>query len=137
MLQHNPALRAKIDQLWNKFWTGGITNPLSVIEQITYLLFMKRIDALDARRQADAQWSGQSYRSHFSGHWIPPEERHLPPAQQRPISKQSLRWSEFKPILSRLPLPQRPQRRRRLALCPAHAQRRLHHPQALPPRRSG
>jgi len=96
MLQHNPALRAKIDQLWDKFWTGGITNPLSVIEQITYLLFMKRIDELDAKRQADAAWSGQAYRSHFSGHWIPPEERHLPPAQQRPIPKQSLRWSEFK-----------------------------------------
>jgi len=96
MLQNNPALRAKIDQLWDKFWSGGIANPLTAIEQITYLLFMKRLDELDAKRQADAQWSGQPYRSRFSGQWIPPEERHLPAAQQRAISRQSLRWSEFK-----------------------------------------
>ena len=36
-------LRNKIDRIWEYFWTGGITNPLSVIEQITYLLFMNVI----------------------------------------------------------------------------------------------
>lgn len=36
MLQNNPTLKAKIDQLWNKFWAGGISNPLTAIEQITY-----------------------------------------------------------------------------------------------------
>ncbi len=36
MLQNNPALKSKIDQLWNKFWAGGIANPLTAIEQITY-----------------------------------------------------------------------------------------------------
>ncbi len=41
MLQNNPELKSKIDQLWNKFWSGGISNPLTAIEQITYLLFMK------------------------------------------------------------------------------------------------
>ncbi len=47
MLQNNPVLKSKIDQLWNKFWSGGISNPLTAIEQITYLLFMKRLDDLD------------------------------------------------------------------------------------------
>jgi type I restriction enzyme M protein len=39
-------LRNKIDKLWDTFWTGGISNPLEVIEQITYLLFIRRLDDL-------------------------------------------------------------------------------------------
>lgn len=39
-------LRSKIDQIWNAFWSGGISNPLEVIEQITYLLFLRRLDDL-------------------------------------------------------------------------------------------
>jgi type I restriction enzyme M protein len=46
MLQNSPELKSKIEQLWNKFWSGGISNPLTAIEQITYLLFMKRLDEL-------------------------------------------------------------------------------------------
>ncbi|CUI84388.1 type I restriction-modification system subunit M [Achromobacter xylosoxidans] len=96
MLQNNPELKSKIDQLWNKFWSGGISNPLTAIEQITYLLFMKRLDELDQKRQADAEWTGEKYTSKFEGTWIPPEERNWPVAEQRPIDKRSLRWSEFK-----------------------------------------
>lgn len=97
MLQNNPELKSKIDQLWNKFWSGGISNPLTAIEQITYLLFMKRLDELDQKRQADARdgWS-DPYQSKFEGTWIPPEERNWPVAEQRPIDKRTLRWSEFK-----------------------------------------
>lgn len=96
MLQNNPELKSKIDQLWNKFWSGGISNPLTAIEQITYLLFMKRLDELDQKRQADAEWTGEKYTSKFEGTWIPPEERNWPVAEQRPIDKRALRWSEFK-----------------------------------------
>ncbi|AGA85665.1 MULTISPECIES: type I restriction-modification system subunit M [Pseudomonadaceae] len=96
MLQNNPELKSKIDQLWNKFWSGGISNPLTAIEQITYLLFMKRLDELDQKRQADAEWTGENYISKFTGTWIPPEERNWPASEQRPIEKRSLRWSEFK-----------------------------------------
>jgi type I restriction enzyme M protein len=39
-------LRSKIDQIWNAFWTGGISNPLEVIEQLAYLLFLRRLDDL-------------------------------------------------------------------------------------------
>lgn len=96
MLQNNPELKNKIDQLWNKFWSGGISNPLTAIEQITYLLFMKRLDELDQKRQADAEWTGEKYTSKFAGTWVPPEERNWPVAEQRPIDKRTLRWSEFK-----------------------------------------
>ena len=96
MLQNNPELKSKIDQLWNKFWSGGISNPLTAIEQITYLLFMKRVDELDLKRQSDAEFTGEKYTSKFDGEWIPPEERNRPQTEQRPIDKRSLRWSEFK-----------------------------------------
>ena len=96
MLQNNPELKSKIDLLWNKFWSGGISNPLTAIEQITYLLFMKRLDELDQKRQADAEWTNEEYTSRFEGTWIPPEERNWPVTEQRPIDKRTLRWNEFK-----------------------------------------
>jgi type I restriction enzyme M protein len=40
------AIKSQIDQIWNAFWSGGISNPLEIIEQITYLLFMRRLDDL-------------------------------------------------------------------------------------------
>ena len=39
-------IRSQIDGIWNDFWSGGVSNPLSVIEQITYLLFIKQLDEL-------------------------------------------------------------------------------------------
>lgn len=111
MLQNNPELKSKIDQLWNKFWSGGISNPLTAIEQITYLLFMKRLDELDKNRQADAEWTGEKYTSKFEGIWVPPEYRtklsgresalelidiRTQDERKYGIDKRMLRWSEFK-----------------------------------------
>lgn len=96
MLQNNPELKSKIDQLWNKFWSGGISNPLTAIEQITYLLFMKRLDELDQKRQVDAEWTGEKYTSKFVGSWIPPEYRNQQEPEKFAIDKRTLRWSEFK-----------------------------------------
>ena len=110
MLQNNPELKSKIDQLWNKFWSGGISNPLTAIEQITYLLFMKRLDELDLKKQADAEWTGEKYTSKFEGTWIPPEyraklregdsqnetDKKLADGKMYEIDKRTLRWSEFK-----------------------------------------
>jgi type I restriction enzyme M protein len=96
MLQNNPELKSKIDQLWNKFWSGGISNPLTAIEQITYLLFMKRLDELDQKRQADVEWTGENYTSKFDGQWIPPEYRSQKEPEKFGIDKRTLRWSEFK-----------------------------------------
>jgi type I restriction enzyme M protein len=110
MLQNNPELKSKIDQLWNKFWSGGISNPLTAIEQITYLLFMKRLDELDIKRQSDAEFIGEKYTSKFEGKWISPEyrarrdesdteaewKRKLEDEKKFAIDKRTLRWSEFK-----------------------------------------
>ena len=53
------AIQSKVDQLWDKFWSGGIANPLTAIEQISYLLFMRRLDSLDAKQASDAKWLGR------------------------------------------------------------------------------
>lgn len=100
MLQNNPELKRKIDQLWNKFWSGGISNPLTAIEQITYLLFMKRLDELDQKREADAEWTGGKYTPKFEGSWIPPEYRNQQEPEKFAINKRTLRWSEFKRMQS-------------------------------------
>jgi type I restriction enzyme M protein len=47
-------IRNQIDQIWNAFWSGGISNPLEVIEQITYLLFIKRLDELQTLEELKA-----------------------------------------------------------------------------------
>ncbi len=39
-------LKSETDRLWESFWTGGIANPITVIEQITYLIFMRQLDEL-------------------------------------------------------------------------------------------
>ncbi len=51
-------LKSKIDRIWDAFWSGGISNPLEVIEQITYLLFIRRLDDL----QTLAEKQGQPHR---------------------------------------------------------------------------
>lgn len=96
MLQNNPELKSKIDQLWNKFWSGGISNPLTAIEQITYLLFMKRLDELDLKRQSDADFTGETFVSRFEGQWIPPEFRNQKDPDQFAVDRNTLRWSSFK-----------------------------------------
>ena len=72
-------LRSKVDQIWNTFWSGGVSNPLSVIEQITYLLFAKRIDDIHTKLEAQANLLGE--------------------AIENPIfedGQDHLRWSRFK-----------------------------------------
>lgn len=44
-------LRNKVDRIWETFWTGGITNPLDVIEQFTYLLFIKQLDEVEINKE--------------------------------------------------------------------------------------
>ena len=48
------AIRSQIDRIWDAFWSGGISNPLEVIEQITYLLFLKRLDDLQTLEENKA-----------------------------------------------------------------------------------
>ena len=71
-------LRNKVDKIWETFWTGGITNPLEVIEQFTYLLFIKGLDDIETRKENEANFLGVFYEGIF------------------PTDKQHLRWSKFK-----------------------------------------
>ena len=59
------GLKSKIDKLWDLFWSGGIANPLTAIEQISYLLFMKKLDDQDIKKKKESKFVGKSYRSIF------------------------------------------------------------------------
>ena len=52
-------LRNQIDAIWNDFWSGGLANPLQVIEQITYLIFIKRLDEMQELEERKATTLGQ------------------------------------------------------------------------------
>jgi len=82
------TLRSKVDSLWDKFWSGGIANPLTAIEQISYLLFMRRLDAQDLKAKEDAEWLKRPYKSAFDGKYKHIDGKEYP--------KKSLRWSEFR-----------------------------------------
>jgi len=71
-------LRNRVDKIWETFWTGGITNPLTVIEQFTYLLFIKGLDEAETQREQEAALLGIEFERIF------------------PEDKQHLRWSKFK-----------------------------------------
>ena len=60
-------LKNKVDKLWEMFWTGGLTNPLDVIEQITYLMFIRDLDKTDDTRQKESVMLGSTYVSMFRG----------------------------------------------------------------------
>lgn len=79
-------LRNQIDRLWDAFWSGGISNPLEVIEQITYLLFLRRLDELQILEEQKARTLN-----------IPIERQIFPKgkdAKGRPYG--DFRWSKFK-----------------------------------------
>lgn len=71
--------RPKVDRIWDTMWSGGISNPLSVIEQLTYLLFIKRLDELQNLMEKKAARSGKPIEKPIFGK----DQEHL-------------RWSRFK-----------------------------------------
>ncbi len=89
MLQNNAQLKSLIEKLWQNFWEGGIANPLTAIEQITYLIFMKRLDDLETKRERDAEFTGEKYVSRFKG-------KFTIPGSDQTVDKHELRWSVFK-----------------------------------------
>ena len=56
-------LKSKINKLWDKFWSGGISNPLQAIEQISYLIFMKRLEDKDIQREQEANLKEEKFYS--------------------------------------------------------------------------
>ncbi len=61
----NPTLKSKIDSLWDKFWSGGIANPLTAIEQMSYLIFLKRLEDKDNERKKAAERRNVEFVSVF------------------------------------------------------------------------
>ncbi|MCG2749192.1 MAG: type I restriction-modification system subunit M [Desulfobulbaceae bacterium] len=80
-------LRNKIDKLWTEFWTGGIANPLTVIEQISFLMFARLLDIVETREEKKASRTGKPFRRIFQD------------------SQQDLRWSHFKNLSGENMLP--------------------------------
>lgn len=60
-------LKNKIDRVWDAFWSGGISNPLEVIEQITYLLFIRRLDELQLLKEREDEILGEGIKDPIFG----------------------------------------------------------------------
>ena len=71
-------VKNKVDKIWETFWTGGISNPLSVIEQFTYLIFIKSLDDKQLQWEAEAELLGTEPKRIFNE------------------DQENLRWHNFK-----------------------------------------
>lgn len=78
-------IKNKIDKIWTDIWAGGITNPLTVIEQLTYLMFIRSLDEKELEKEQFEAISGEKLKKIF-----PQDEE-----------GQSMRWSKFKTMDSR------------------------------------
>lgn len=79
-------LKNKVDGIWDVFWAGGLTNPLDVIEQITYLMFIHDLDETDTRRSKESAMLGLPFESIFAGEVE---------VGDRTIDGTQLKWSVF------------------------------------------
>jgi type I restriction enzyme M protein len=91
----NSEIKSKINLLWDRFWSGGIANPIIAIEQISYLLFMKRLDEMDMENQKKAKIAGQSFTSIFSGKFVPSGKS---ASKTMMVKASTMRWSFFKQL---------------------------------------
>ena len=83
-------IKNKIDKIWDVFWTGGVTNPISVVEQMTYLFFMKLLDDAQVKKEASAAVLGCEIEdpTFKSGDWHNPDT-------DRNVPSSDLRWRTF------------------------------------------
>ena len=72
-------IKSQVDKIWESFWTGGVSNPLTVIEQLTYLLFIKRLDDRETQAEKQANLLGEEIEERLFGE-----------------DQQELRWQNFK-----------------------------------------
>ena len=91
----NGQLKSDIDKLWDDFWSGGIANPLSVIEQISFLMFARLLDIRETREENKAKRTGKPFRRIFSEKPIQDEARRTQLADLVQ-TEQDLRWSNFR-----------------------------------------
>lgn len=88
----NLEIKSKIDRLWDSFWSGGISNPLTVVEQISYLLFIKKLDDIEIAKEKKAKRIRRPYTTVF--------EKYIQDMEQSEVTRlnlntDNLRWSEF------------------------------------------
>ena len=84
-------IKSRIDSIWDTFWTGGITNSITILEQMTYLFFMKMLDDAQKKKDAYASIMGipvqdQTFKP---GSWHNPDT-------DKDVPYDTLRWSVFK-----------------------------------------
>lgn len=87
-------IKSQIDAIWMSFWTGGISNPIDVLEQMTYLFFMKMLDDAQLKQEATAQAMGMSKfedpKAVFKkGNWLNPDTN-------KEVPYNDLRWNVFR-----------------------------------------
>ena len=84
-------IKNRIDSIWDTFWTGGITNSITILEQMTYLFFMKMLDDAQRTKEANANAMGVKVKepTFKDGNWHNPET-------DRDVPYDSLRWNTFK-----------------------------------------
>lgn len=84
-------IKNRIDSIWDVFWTGGITNSITILEQMTYLFFMKMLDDAQRTKEANANAFGVAVKdpTFKEGMWHNPET-------DKDVPYKSLRWSTFK-----------------------------------------
>ena len=89
-------LKNKIDSIWDTFFAAGITTPLTVVEQITYLLFIKLLDDNQIKKEASANIFGTTVKNAIfkDGNWHNPET-------EKDVPYKNLRWSVFKNLDTR------------------------------------
>ena len=73
-------VRNKVDKIWTDIWAAGITNPLTVIEQLTYLMFIRSLDEKELENESFENLTGES----------------MPRIFPQTEAGQNLRWSQFK-----------------------------------------
>lgn len=84
-------IKTKIDTIWDAFWTGGITTPITILEQMTYLFFMKMLDDSQLKKESTASLLGATIKDPIfrEGAWTNPETN-------KEVPYNSLRWHVFK-----------------------------------------
>ncbi len=84
-------IKTRIDQIWDTFWTGGITNSITILEQMTYLFFMKMLDDAQRTKEVNANAFGVAVTNATfkEGAWHNPET-------DRDVPYENLRWNVFK-----------------------------------------
>ena len=80
-------IKTRIDQIWDTFWTGGVTNSITILEQMTYLFFMKMLDDAQRTKEANASVFGATVQdpTFKEGMWHNPDtDRDVPYSEWRP-----------------------------------------------------